>query len=39
MPTIFNTPHEQNIFWMIVEGQEDGAVVHHDVYHGVLIML
>jgi hypothetical protein len=24
---------------MIVEGQEDGAVVHHDVYHGVLIML
>jgi hypothetical protein len=24
---------------MIVEGQEDGTIVHHDVYHGVLITL
>jgi hypothetical protein len=39
MPTIFNTRHEQSVFWMIVEGQEDGAIVHHDVCHGVLITL
>jgi hypothetical protein len=39
MPTILITRHEQNIFWMIVEGQEDGAIIHHDVCHGVLITL
>jgi hypothetical protein len=39
MPTILNTRHEQSVFWMIIEGQEDGAIVHHDVCHGVLIML
>jgi hypothetical protein len=39
MLAILNTRHEQNVFWMIVEGQEDGAIVHHDVCHGVLITL
>ncbi len=39
MVAILNTRHEQSVFWMIVEGQEDGTIVHHDVYHGVLITL
>ncbi len=39
MPAILNTRHEQSVFWMIVEGQENGAIIHHDVCHGVLITL
>jgi hypothetical protein len=39
MPMIFNTRHEQNVLWMIIKGQEDGAIVHHNVCHGVLITM